>query len=99
MVGRSGIALLASMAFCVGSAAYAQQTTPIPPGQPSTGQQQARVSPEQAIQMARNQGLVDIRELDRDGDVWEVEGHDAQGHEIEVKINILTGQIVSVERD
>lgn len=98
MVGRSGIALLAAMAMCVGGAALAQQTMPVQPGQPSTGQQQAKVSPEQAIQMARNQGLVDVRELDRDGDVWEVEGHDAQGQELEVKINILTGEIVSIER-
>ncbi len=97
MIGRPGIALLASIAIS-GGAALAQQTTPVPPGQSSTGQQQARVSPEQAIQMARNQGLVDVRELDRDGDVWEVEGYDAQGQEIEVKINLLTGEIISVER-
>ena len=48
--------------------------------------------------MARNQGMVDVRELDRDGNVWEIEGHDAQGQEIEVKINILTGEVVSIER-
>jgi uncharacterized membrane protein YkoI len=97
MVGRSGIALLATIAIC-GGAAFAQQTTPVPPGQSSTGQQQTRVSPEQAIQMARNQGMVDVRELDRDGNVWEIEGHDAQGQEIEFKINILTGEVVSIER-
>lgn len=99
MIGKSGIALTAIAALGIGSAALAQQTAPTPQGQPPAGQQQAGVSPERAVQIARDNGMAQISEVDRDGDHWEVEGSDAQGREIEVKINITTGEVISIERD
>lgn len=99
MIGKSGMAMISIAALGIGGAALAQQTAPAPQGQPPTGQQQAGVSPEQAAQIARNNGMTHIAEIDRDNDHWEVEGSDGQGREIEVKINIVTGEVLDIERD
>jgi uncharacterized membrane protein YkoI len=57
------------------------------------------VHAEQAIEIARGVGVVLITELECDDGVWEVEGHDARGREIEVEIDPRTGQVLKVERD
>jgi len=96
MIAKSGLAMISIAALGIGGA-LAQQTAP-PPGQPPAGQQ-ASVSAEQAVQIARNEGMVNVEEVDRDNGHWEVEGRDAQGREIEVKIDLRTGAVLKVERD
>lgn len=97
MIGKSGLAMISIAAIGI-AGALAQQTAPSP-GQPPAGQLQASVSPEQAMQIARNEGIVNVEEVDRDNGYWEVEGRDAQGREIEVKIDFRTGEVLKVERD
>jgi uncharacterized membrane protein YkoI len=50
--------------------------------------------------IAFNYGIVRIEEvvLKRNG-VWKVEGDDASGHEINMKVDAATGQIIKLERD
>jgi len=51
--------------------------------------------------MAFDRGIVRIEEIElhqRRG-VWKVEGEDATGHEIEMKVDARTGQIIKMERD
>ena len=44
-------------------------------------------------------GIVNIEQVELDDGVWEVEGIDASGQEIEMKIEALSGQIIKLERD
>ena len=57
------------------------------------------VSAEQAIGIARAAGVARVEKLECDDGLWEVEGRDATGREIEVEIDPRTGRIVKVERD
>ncbi len=51
--------------------------------------------------MAFDKGIVEIEEIElhRRRGVWEVEGEDASGHEIEMKVDARTGRIIKLERD
>ncbi len=51
--------------------------------------------------MAFDVGIVDIEEIElhRRRGVWEVEGEDASGHEIEMKVDARTGRIIKMKRD
>jgi hypothetical protein len=49
--------------------------------------------------MAFDRGIVKLEEIELDDGVWEVEGKDAQGHEIEMKVDARTGQVIKMERD
>jgi uncharacterized membrane protein YkoI len=49
--------------------------------------------------MAFDKGIVRIEEVELDDGVWEVEGIDASGQEIEMKIEAGSGQIIKLERD
>ena len=44
-------------------------------------------------------GIVQIEQVELDDGVWEVEGVDASGQEIEMKIEAVRGQIIKLERD
>jgi uncharacterized membrane protein YkoI len=44
-------------------------------------------------------GIVQIEQVELDNGVWEVEGIDASGQEIEMKIEARSGQIIKLERD
>ena len=44
-------------------------------------------------------GIVQIEQVELDDGVWEVEGIDASGQEIEMKIEARSGQIIKLERD
>lgn len=53
-----------------------------------------------AIEIAKSQGLVTLREIDlEDHDEWNVEGRDAAGREIEVEISARDGTVMKMERD
>jgi len=51
--------------------------------------------------MAFDRGIVRLEEIElhRRRGVWEVEGEDAYGHEIEMKVDARTGAIIKMERD
>lgn len=53
-----------------------------------------------AIDIAKSKGVVTAKQLKltKRGN-WKVEGTDAQGHKIEVRIDGKTGQVEKVERD
>jgi hypothetical protein len=53
----------------------------------------------QAIEIAREAGLVRVKKVECDDGLWEVEGWTEAGREIEVEIDPRTGRIVKVERD
>ncbi len=40
-----------------------------------------------------------MSEVELDDGVWEVEGYDASGHEIEMKVEAASGDIVKLKRD
>jgi hypothetical protein len=49
--------------------------------------------------MAFDKGIVKIEEVELDDGIWEVEGTDASGHEIEMKVEALSGRIIKLERN
>ena len=51
--------------------------------------------------MAFDVGIVKLEEIElhRRKGVWEVEGEDESGHEIEMKVDARTGRIIKMERD
>jgi uncharacterized membrane protein YkoI len=49
--------------------------------------------------MAFDKGIVKITEVELDDGIWEVEGTDASGHEIELKVDAASGAIVKLKRD
>jgi uncharacterized membrane protein YkoI len=51
--------------------------------------------------MAFDKGIVRLEEieLNRRKGIWKVEGDDAYGHEIEMKVDAVTGRIIKLERD
>ena len=51
--------------------------------------------------MAFDRGIVKLEEIElhRKKGIWKVEGEDAYGHDIEMKVDALTGRIIKMERD
>ena len=49
--------------------------------------------------MAFAKGIVTLKEIELDHGVWEVEGRDAGGHEIKMKVDAGSGEIVKLRRD
>ncbi len=49
--------------------------------------------------MAFDKGIVTHQEVELDDGIWEVEGSDASGHEIEMKVDAASGSIVKLKRD
>jgi uncharacterized membrane protein YkoI len=48
--------------------------------------------------MAFAKGVVTIKEIELDDGVGEVEGRDAGGHKIEIKVDARSGEIVKIKR-
>lgn len=59
----------------------------------------AETRAERAIEIARGAGVALVEDLDCDDGRWEVEGRDANGREIDVKIDPRTGRVLRVDRD
>lgn len=57
------------------------------------------VSVDDVRAMAFGKGIVKIEEVELDDGIWEVEGYDASGHEIEMKVDAGSGAIVKLTRD
>ena len=49
--------------------------------------------------MAFDKGVVTIKEIELDHGMWEVQGRDAGGHKIEMKVDALSGEIVKIRRN
>jgi len=56
---------------------------------------------EEVRAMAFNRGIVRLEEIElkRKKGIWKVEGEDARGREIEMKVDAYTGRIIKMERD
>jgi len=56
---------------------------------------------EEVRAMAFNRGIVKLEEIElkRKKGIWKVEGEDARGREIEMKVDAYTGRIIKMERD
>ena len=57
------------------------------------------VSLEQATKIARDAGLVMIREIELDDGKWEVEGRNRTGERRELHIDAASGKVLRDERD
>ncbi|MFN3350925.1 PepSY domain-containing protein [Pseudorhodoplanes sp.] len=65
----------------------------------SQGLQRPAVSIEQATKIARDRGLIVIREIELDDGKWEVEGRNQSGEKRELHIDAGTGTVLRDERD
>jgi uncharacterized membrane protein YkoI len=61
----------------------------------------AYVDIENVRRMAFDRGIVEIEEIElhRGKGIWKVEGEDAYGEEIEMKVDAATGRILKMKRD
>ncbi len=59
----------------------------------------ADIPVEEAIAIARDNGMATVDEVDRDDGKWEIEGRDANGRELEIDISIATGEVLKIEHD
>ena len=57
------------------------------------------VSIEEVRDMAFDKGIVKIKEIKLDEGVWEIEGKDATGQEIEMEVDAASGAIIKIRRD
>ena len=100
---RTRITLITLVSACVavplGAMAQTVRTAPpgtvgvAPPGviQPSTPIDDVR-------NIAGMHGMVDISEIEHQGDTWHVEGRDASGHHVEMTVDAKTGTVAHLER-
>lgn len=66
---------------------------------PGHAQQKPAISLEQATKIARDAGIVTIREIELDDGKWEVEGRTQAGENRELHIDAASGKITRNERD
>jgi len=59
------------------------------------------VSIERVREMAFDRGIVDLEEIEykRRRNIWEVEGEDARGDDIEMHVDATTGRVLKMKRD
>ena len=81
------MAMIGFVAIAVGGPAFAQAP------------QAPAVSLEQATKMARDAGLVMIREVELDDGKWEFEGRNQAGERRELHIDATSGKTLRNERD
>ena len=60
-------------------------------------QQQAGISQERALEIARGQGVATVEEVKLEEGLWEIEGRTSEGRRIEVEINAENGAVVKRE--
>jgi hypothetical protein len=59
----------------------------------------ANLTIEDVRYMAFDKGIVKIKEVELHKGIWKVEGEDAGGHEIKMKVDAWSGQIIKLKRD
>lgn len=57
------------------------------------------VSQDEAIEIARANGMVEIWETERDDGLWEIEGANADGDKLEIEISGQTGELLKIETE
>ncbi len=57
----------------------------------------AIISHERALEIARNQGVATVREIDMDDGRWKVEGSTREGRAIEIEIDAHSGAVLKRE--
>lgn len=57
------------------------------------------LSREDAVYIARSEGMAHIKEVERDDGQWELEGCTRNGREIEIDIHGRTGEILELDID
>jgi hypothetical protein len=57
------------------------------------------VSIEDVRAMAFDKGITKIDEIELDDGLWEIDGYDSRGYEIEMKVDAASGAIVKLKRD
>lgn len=98
----ASLAIFAALAVC--SPAMAQSDDMSPARLEQLDKQAAElklsVNHAKAMDIARDQGVATVREmkLTKRGN-WKVEGSDAQGHKIEVRIDGKNGKVEKVKRE
>jgi uncharacterized membrane protein YkoI len=55
------------------------------------------ISQERAVEIAREQGVANVREVEMDDGNWKIEGTTSEGRHIEVEVHPETGAIVKRE--
>ncbi len=91
-------AALLALPMIAAPAAFA--ATAQPPGFTRQAPAELPVTVEDAIAIARDFGLVMIKEVElEDGYKWEVEGYDAEGREVELDISSSDGEILDIDYD
>ena len=59
--------------------------------------QRETISREQAIEIAKKNGLATVRDVDRETGRWEIEGRDEQGRRIEIYVGSRSGEVLKIE--
>lgn len=57
------------------------------------------LSREDAVRIARGEGMTRVKEVERDDGQWELEGCTRNGREIEIDIHDRTGEILELDID
>jgi uncharacterized membrane protein YkoI len=57
------------------------------------------ISRDEAVRIARAEGMTRVKEVDRDDGEWELEGCTRNGREIEIDIHGATGEILELDVD
>lgn len=52
-----------------------------------------------ARRIAMSQGMVTIEDIDQTDGVWEVEGQDIDGYDLDIDIDAATGRILAIKTD
>ncbi len=52
-----------------------------------------------ARDIAHDAGVAEIDEIELDDGIWEIEGRDRKGNDVELDIDRMTGEIVKAKRD
>lgn len=63
------------------------------------GERGLAVSRADAVKIARAEGMVRVKEIERDDGKWELEGCTRTGREIEIDIHGVTGAILEIDLD
>jgi len=56
------------------------------------------ISMQQALDVATDIGLVTVSHTEFAGDEWQIEGRDAYGRYMEVDVDVVTGNVLNVDR-
>ena len=85
--------LASALAFAAATPALAHRHG----GDDHAQHQQHAISQERAVEIAREQGVATVREVEMDDGNWKVEGTTSEGRRIEVEINPQNGVVVKRE--